>query len=841
MANPTWFNYEAYMNNKLAQMQATDSNYSLDQLFTDFANAGFAGAEGAYNHFVQYGADEEVAPNALFSAKEYYAAKAVEYYTKQGVEVTAATITDFQINNVKQLIDQAGMNAWTHYQQYGSSEGVNPSNAFDAAAYCAAKAAVMGGDWTAKGIQDAITAAHMTVLEHFLQYAGTGDMEVKADATFPVADDQKVPSAVVSKPVTLTVNPDTVNGTSGDDVINAVLAGINGDSATLTPGDNIDGGAGTDTLNLYGTANTNFTGVTMKNVEIVNNYANAGINVSAFADVKEVWNQTSTASKVTTAQLATKVGFVGDQYDAAVNFKNADGSADAATIAVKDAKIVDTTADTDTTALTVANIENLTIEAAGKNDLGNVAIAAAKTLVITGEGSVKATVEAQTALTTIDASNAGAVKLDVSAVATDLTFTGSKGDDTLNVGANLTKADKLAGGEGKDTLVITTASAGTVASATDKDMKGVITGFETLKVTNALAHDIDAAKYGDINTFVLAGGLGAAKSITHVTSGVDVTLGDAVTSGGTLTVNITDASKAGHDDTLNLTFNDATTTAAGASAMGTILGAGIENVNLTVKATDADGNPVTTTTGYTASLSGLTAMQVLTITGDKALDLTSGDIAATITKIDAANLVLAKDTDAGLKVTTDALTHGVAITGTNGVDVITLKGTDTTKVASSIINAGAGNDKITTAATSFLSELTGGEGKDTFDVSLTKVGTVTTPDTYSNHLVTIMDFAKGTDGDTVKVDTAATGDFVKYTYAKSDTVEAVLAALCKVANTGSNQINTYFTDGTDTYLVVNKGTQDTVTDDVIVKLAGVHDLTAVTAGTGANAGFVTAE
>src|SRR5574344_3036597 len=181
MANPTWFNYEAYMNNKLAQMKATDANYSMDQLFSDFAKAGFAGAEGAYNHFVQFGADEEVAPNAYFNAKEYYIAKAVDYYTKQGVTVTAATISDFQVNTVKQLIDQAGMNAWTHYEKFGSSEGVNPSNAFDAAAYCAAKAAVMGGTWDAKGVMDAITAAHMTVLEHFMQYAGTGADEITAD------------------------------------------------------------------------------------------------------------------------------------------------------------------------------------------------------------------------------------------------------------------------------------------------------------------------------------------------------------------------------------------------------------------------------------------------------------------------------------------------------------------------------------------------------------------------------------------------------------------------------------------------------------------------------------
>ena len=35
-------------------------------------------------------------------------------------------------DSVKAIINQAGMNAWTHYQQFGSNEGVNPSNAFSA-------------------------------------------------------------------------------------------------------------------------------------------------------------------------------------------------------------------------------------------------------------------------------------------------------------------------------------------------------------------------------------------------------------------------------------------------------------------------------------------------------------------------------------------------------------------------------------------------------------------------------------------------------------------------------------------------------------------------------------
>ena len=132
-----WFDSTVYMQNKLAQMQATDPAYTMTQLVADFAAAGFVGEEGYFNHFMQFGAAEEVAPNAYFNADEYYAAKAHEYY---GDKFDGS---EFQIAQVKALINNEGMNAWTHYQQFGSSEGVNPSNAFDASDYCAAKAEAM--------------------------------------------------------------------------------------------------------------------------------------------------------------------------------------------------------------------------------------------------------------------------------------------------------------------------------------------------------------------------------------------------------------------------------------------------------------------------------------------------------------------------------------------------------------------------------------------------------------------------------------------------------------------------------------------------------------------------
>ena len=282
MANPTWFDYEFYMGAKLAQMQKADpaGNWTTGKLVDAFAQNGFLGEDGAYEHFVQFGANEDVAPNADFNASEYYAAKAAQFY---GVEPSA--VTELDIANVKAIIAENGMNAWTHYVQYGSDEGVNPSNAFDADAYLDAKTAALvaagekqpdGSEWTPEAVQKAISDAGMTVLEHYMTYGGKGEGEVAQGVTFPVPDDQKVPSNNPGETFTLTTGIDTFIGGDGDDIFNATES--EGHS-TLTALDKLDGGAGEDTLNIVQTAEVNTTtaGATVTSMEKVNITSGAAV------------------------------------------------------------------------------------------------------------------------------------------------------------------------------------------------------------------------------------------------------------------------------------------------------------------------------------------------------------------------------------------------------------------------------------------------------------------------------------------------------------------------------------------------------------------------------------
>ena len=267
MATPKWFDANAYMQNKLAQLKAQepDAGWTLDKLYDAFREGGFVGAEGQYEHFVKFGAAEEVAPNAYFNADEYYAAKAKQYYEEELKQ--EFTGSEEQIASVKALIKDADMNAWTHYQQFGSAEGVNPSNAFDASDYCAAKAAAMikagqkapdGTDWTAEKIAKAIDDAGMSVLEHYLTYAGTGEGEVAAGSTYPVSEDEQVVVPNPGKTVVVDGSATTYTGTAGDDKFYLKHA------SELHEYNTLDGGEGNDTLILDGQG---LGGATIRNIE----------------------------------------------------------------------------------------------------------------------------------------------------------------------------------------------------------------------------------------------------------------------------------------------------------------------------------------------------------------------------------------------------------------------------------------------------------------------------------------------------------------------------------------------------------------------------------------------
>ena len=723
-----WFDPTVYMQNKLAQMQATDPAYAMSDLVAAFAKAGFVGPEGYFQHFQQFGAAEEVAPNAYFNANEYYAAKAAQFY---GDKFDGS---ELQIAQVKTLINKEGMNAWTHYQQFGSAEGVNPSNAFDASDYCAAKAEAMikagqkapdGTDWTAEKIAKAIDDAGMSVLEHYMTYAGTGEGEVAAGSTYPVADDDQV---LVPSGKTIVIDEDdstiAYTGSAGDDKFYLKDA-----ETDLHAYNTLDGGEGNDTLILD---NKGLGGATIRNIEnlVVNNGNTTNVadyDMSLFATSFTLKGGSAELTNVAGQKLvtdnATKLSVNMAAGQASVDLASQNRGADqtftlkgdsltSVKLAVdegqhgvnftdSDAKVTDLAI---TATVSEAKNDKAAVDASDLDELANVAVA--------GAGAVELTVADSEELKAVNATgNTGGVTVDLSkadnaaftggAGADMLTVNGSKvahtlgaGDDTVVVSdtdvKNLAKGFSVDGGEGTDTLQMSATLAAEFKTA------DVATNFEILKLVGGTGN-VDLDNFGGID-HVAVGALVGNVTLNNMHNGGLLEYVDSPSK--SVEVSVKGASS-GATDVLNVTI-----AADSKVVAGNLDVADVETIKITADDTklDVDGKADTHTMTLTAD-----SATTVNISGNAALDLTLTG-SDKITKIDASG------NTGGLTVDISHITPAnafVTLTGSSAGDTITM---------------GIGN------------VITGGEGKDTFIATDAQglPGAVA-----STSFATIMDFGAG--------------------------------------------------------------------------------------------------
>lgn len=770
----------------------------MSDLVAAFADAGFVGEEGYFQHFLQFGAAEEVAPNAYFNANEYYAAKAAQFYGE------AFTGSELQIAQVKTLINKEGMNAWTHYQQFGSAEGVNPSNAFDASDYCAAKAEAMnaagqkdpdGNDWTAESIAKAIDDAGMSVLEHYLTYAGTDEGEVAAGSTFPVSDDDQV---VVPSGETIVIDEldSTIayTGSAGDDKFY-----LKNDDTNLHAYNTLDGGEGNDTLILDG---KDLGGATIRNIEnLVVNGGDADYDMSLFATSFTLNGGRAQLTNVAGQKLVTDnatsltVNMAAGQASVDLASLNRDSAAQAVVLhgdslssvklavdegahevgfAGSDAKVTDLAI-----TATVSEAENdvAEVNAEDLDELANVTVA--------GDGAVELTVANGDKLKAVNATaNTGGVTVDLSD-ADNAAFTGGAGDDTLTVNgskvahtlgagddtvvvkdtafADLAKGFSVDGGEGTDTLQMSATLAGGFKTA------DVATNFEILQLVGGNG-TVDLDNFGDID-HVAVGALGGTLTLNNMGNGG--LLEYVAAPGQNVTVSVKGADT-GKTDVLNVTIADDEAVTAGKLTV-----ADVETINITADDTDlGEDGPVEHTMTLTAG-----AATAVNISGDAELRLTLTD-SNKITKIDASS-------------NTGGLTVNLANINNAPNAFVTLTGSS----ADDSITMGIGN------------VITGGEGKDAF--TATQATSVNAAVSYS----TIMDFKVG---DTLAIGSSGTSGVKKVVVTEEMAFDqAVNTALAAV----STEVAWFEYKG-NTYVVAdNDGSGDTFgANDYIVKLNGIVDL-----------------
>ena len=291
---------------------------------------------------------------------------------------------------------------------------------------------------------------------------------------------------------TLTINQDTISGTADNDTFNAgAVQDFTGKLIdTLQDVDTINGGEGTDTLNvtLVGTAGT-VTPV-LQSVENVNTRFTT-------ADNKVLDLSASTGVDNITVANSTKTGVVSSVGDAALAVKNQNvavsfdkSTATTLNLALDTVGVVSATAATqvavDLGASVASKATSLNITTNASNvevkDTTGANVATAATIAATGENELVLTDGAALASLTVtgagsvDVSGVGLVKVD--------TLTVGDGGITFNTGDSTATTFSATTGAGKDTLTVDGANVKTISTGAGDD--SVTTATAALAATASI-------------------------------------------------------------------------------------------------------------------------------------------------------------------------------------------------------------------------------------------------------------------------------------------------------------------------------------------------------------------
>lgn len=532
---------------------------------------------------------------------------------------------------------------------------------------------------------------------------------------------------------------DAPSGGAGNDTISGIL----GTSGTYTVGDNIIGGAGTDTLNLIATTGTDGDGglVTVNGVESINvrvlatAYASAGdqvsMNAADWTGVTTLSNVSSLAgTQLDVSGLADDTTIVlNGNTDINVAFNNTATGATANAVLVNAGSAGTATTIGSASATNTANFDfdladtgfvtNVNLEVRGTLNLARVEAGSnAATYTVTGTGNA-----ALITNDTITSFNAAAAQGNIDATfegASEVVAVGGAGNDVFRFGSTYTNSDSVDGGAGTDTVVATIGAFNRNLNTTNVEAATLAFTVDGGAAFNASA--------STVATYSLVAGVASADAsissivnaaIVNVASdGLDDVTIDSVSGASTLTLNL--GSATGQVGIEALTISDVATLTINANAgSGVSGGTAAASAQSVVLDSDVKTVVINTSAGETdlvlTAVSG-NAVSSLTINsnGSGAITLTSGfeaNTAISSITINAAGSDAADVTVGGLVGASAAVADKlstVTLVGRNGAD-ITIGALDlgngVTAAASATISMDAGSSSVV--------------GTDAFDVSTT--------------------------------------------------------------------------------------------------------------------------
>jgi hypothetical protein len=642
----------------------------------------------------------------------------------------------------------------------------------------------------------------------------------------------QAPSNNPGQTFTLTDKVDILSGSSGNDK----FVGSNADAQVA---DQIDGGAGEDTLQIFSTGTVALPQLVSIETLYINDTVTDSLDFGSRASVKTVEiDNATTLDGLTEAEYKfgsgqslildsvtdgdTAADTAGDEGELDI----ATGSAEAFALTLDD---VGATGAQDDLDLDFSSSSLKTLNVTSSGDTNFVGLfnsgGALETVNVSGTKMFDADEDAVATIKTVDASKAtGGVKLNVTGSTADLNFTGSTGNDTFIVGAQLTATDKINGGDGTDTVVVSDSDLTSKSSTVGKGIQA-LTGIEIVG-TNATAGDGIQIKFNEftINNFQVdttAPGANAADAagdvavaVTGLQNDDTLTIANSITGGtsaagnsaGGDAINVQMALNSG-SDILNLAFTGAATVTGG---LGQDEDGGGD-------AADVGGDALDASTIETINISTASASADVSFVGGRSRD----DSAAAFTGPDGSSVKVGANATINITGAGD-VNLGTVVAPSTDTDDLTVNGSGMTGVL--VVTTGAGNDVITGGSKGDTlnggqgtNVFTGGAGGDTF-------GVVAGNAVGAQDRITDFTAGNGNDvlnqvagGDTKAYDALTSAEQTTVTNAAT-LADAVNAALADATNGQW----TAFTYDSKTYAVYDTNDAFDTTNGILVELTGVN-------------------
>ncbi len=174
---PAWFEADLYMENKLEQLGDSWTEESMIQAFN---KAGYVGKEGYYQHFIDWGNDENVSPSKYFDSEYYFESKEKQLLQDEQDK-------GWTMDSILQAFEDAHLSAWDHYCRYGIKEGIDANSNFSTNDYLEAKLDELHRDypsenWTMDSMIEAFQDAKLNPVQHYVLYGVNENLDFEPGA-----------------------------------------------------------------------------------------------------------------------------------------------------------------------------------------------------------------------------------------------------------------------------------------------------------------------------------------------------------------------------------------------------------------------------------------------------------------------------------------------------------------------------------------------------------------------------------------------------------------------------------------------------------------------------------